>query len=79
MFETTRALLTPVTVQSMPWEMLEGKLRSHYMPMPSQIAHHHAFHHKNQREGESIKQYVVALRMAALYCDFRDLDDILLD
>lgn len=79
MFETTRALLAPQTVQSVPWEMLLAKLKNHYVPMPSQIARHHAFHHRNQAEDETIHQFVAALRSAALYCDFRDLDDVLLN
>lgn len=55
------------------------KLKNHYAPTPSRIARCHAFHRRYQEEGESINQYVAALRTAALYCDFRYLDDVLLD
>lgn len=78
-FETARALLAPQAIQTVPWDMLQNKLRHHYAPKPSRIAHRHAFHHRNQAEGESINSYIAALRKAALYCEFRDLDDALLD
>lgn len=47
--------------------------------MPSRFAHCHTFHHRSQEKGETINQFVAALRVAALYCDFRDLDNVLLD
>ncbi|CAI7935201.1 Hypothetical predicted protein, partial [Podarcis lilfordi] len=33
----------------------------------------------NQAEGESISNYTTALRQAAMHCEFRDLDDALMD
>ncbi|KAG8142838.1 hypothetical protein E2320_006026 [Naja naja] len=58
---------------------LQSKLWTHHVPKPSRIAHWHAFHHWNQAEGESINKYIATLPKAALYCEFRDLDDALLD
>lgn len=77
MFEIAWALIRPQSVQSVPWETLLAKLRNHYASMPSRTAHRYSFHHRNQHEGESINQYVAALRSAALYCELRDLDDVL--
>ncbi|KAG8127995.1 hypothetical protein E2320_014862 [Naja naja] len=79
MFEMAQALLAPLSVQTVLWETLLAKLKSHYAPMPSRIARCHTFHHRNQAEGENINQYVAALRAALLYCDFDNLEDILLD
>lgn len=79
MFKTARALLAPQKVQDVPWKTLLAKLKGHYAPLPSRIARCHAFRHRNQAEDETINEYMVALRTAALYCDFRDLEDILLD
>lgn len=80
MFETAMALLAPQKFQDVSWETLLSKLRGHYAPLPSRIARHHAFRHRYQAEGETINQYMSALRTAALYCEFRDqLDEILLD
>ncbi|KAG8132919.1 hypothetical protein E2320_010735 [Naja naja] len=56
-----------------------AKLKNHYVPTPSQSARRHAFHHLDQAERESVNQYVVELRTASLHCDFKELDDVLLD
>ncbi|KAG8137290.1 hypothetical protein E2320_004538 [Naja naja] len=78
-FEMPRALLAEMAIQSGPWDMLQSKLQTHYVPKPSQIAHQHAFHHRNHAEGESMNKYIAALQKAALQSEFRDLDDALLD
>lgn len=79
MFETARALLAPQKVQDVFWDTLLSKLKGHYAPLPLRIARHHAFRHRYQAEGETINQYMVTLRTVALYCEFRDLEEILLD
>ncbi|KAG8137102.1 hypothetical protein E2320_005642 [Naja naja] len=43
------------------------------------MASRYAFYHRNQAEGESTYKYVAALREAALYCEFQDLNEVLLD
>ncbi|CAI5765378.1 XP_034969502.1LOW QUALITY PROTEIN: uncharacterized protein K02A2.6-like [Podarcis lilfordi] len=78
-FETARALLAPEAVQAAPWDTIQEKLCNHYVPKPSKIAARHAFYHRNQAEGESINNYTTALQQAAMYCEFRDLDDALMD
>ncbi|KAG8132945.1 hypothetical protein E2320_010758, partial [Naja naja] len=78
-FETARNLLAPQKIHAASWEVFMTKLGSHYSPMPLRIAHRHAFYHRNQKEGESINQFMSALRTAALYCEFINLDDALLD
>ncbi|KAG8124714.1 hypothetical protein E2320_019986 [Naja naja] len=47
-FDTARSLLAPQTVQSVSWDTLQDIPGNHYMPKPSQIAHRHAFHHRNK-------------------------------
>ncbi|CAI5786801.1 Hypothetical predicted protein [Podarcis lilfordi] len=66
-------------LQATPWDTIQEKLRNHYVPKPSKIAARHAFYHRNQAEGESINNYTTALRQAAMHCEFRDLDDALMD
>ncbi|CAI5795812.1 Hypothetical predicted protein [Podarcis lilfordi] len=78
-FETAQALVAPLAVQAEPWDTIQEKLRNHYAPKPSKIAAHHAFYHRNQAEGESINNYTTALRQAAMHCEFRDLDNALMD
>lgn len=78
-FGTARALAAPQLVFTVPWETLLEKLKHHYSPAPSKIARHHAFHQTSQRDGESVNEYMASLQTAALYCEFRKLDDMLLD
>lgn len=35
--------------------------------------------HSIQKAGESVNEYMASLRTAALHCEFRELDDMLLD
>lgn len=56
-----------------------SKLKSHYAPTPSKIARHHDFYRRNKAEGKSINHYMAALRSSALHCEFKHLDDALLD
>ncbi|KAG8130738.1 hypothetical protein E2320_017287 [Naja naja] len=79
MFDTAIALLAPQPLNSVTWETLMAKLKTHYAPTPSRIARRHAFHRREQAEGETVNQFMVGLRTAALYCEFKELDDALLD
>ena len=45
-------------------------LKSHYSPKPLVIAERFRFHKRNQREGESIKQYVAELKKLSQFCEF---------
>ncbi|KAG8132948.1 hypothetical protein E2320_010761 [Naja naja] len=56
-----------------------AKLKNHYAPTPSRIARRHAFHRREQAEGESVNQFMAGLRTAALHCEFKELDEALLD
>ncbi|KAG8139530.1 hypothetical protein E2320_002290 [Naja naja] len=46
-----RALLAPLAIQSVPWDVLQSKLQTHYAPKPLQITCQHVFYHQNQAEG----------------------------
>lgn len=79
MFDMARALTAPLSIHTVSWELLMAKLKNHYTPSPSKIARWHAFFHRNQTDGEYINYYMASLRSAALHCEFKDLDDALLD
>lgn len=79
MFETAMTLMAPLSVHAGTWEDFMAKLKKHYAPAPSRIARRQHFYHRDQAEGESISQYVAALRKAARHCQFDKLDDYLLD
>ncbi|KAG8136008.1 hypothetical protein E2320_008983 [Naja naja] len=73
-FDTATALLAPQMVKAVTWEELQEVLGNHYALKPSCIGR------RSQVEGESIGEYMAALRSAALHCGFRDhLDEMLLD
>ncbi|KAG8125045.1 hypothetical protein E2320_020390 [Naja naja] len=74
MFDTARTLLAPQPLNSVTWEALMAKLKNHYTPTPSRIARRHAFHQCEQAEGETVNQFMVGL-----HCEFKELDDALLD
>lgn len=76
-FATARTLVAPQPVHTMSWEVLKGKLWSHYSPTPSQITRW--FKLRLQNEGESINQYVAHLRMATVDCEYMALDDALVE
>ncbi|KAG8141375.1 hypothetical protein E2320_007002 [Naja naja] len=79
MFDTARVLLAPPPLNSVTWEALMAKLKNYYTPTPSRIAQRHAFHWHEQAEGETVNQFMVGLRTAALHCEFKEMDDALLD
>ncbi|CAI5767526.1 Hypothetical predicted protein [Podarcis lilfordi] len=58
---------------------IQEKLCNHYAPKPSKITDCHAFYHRNQAEWKSINNYTTTLQQAAIHCEFRDLDDALMD
>ena len=62
------------------YSQLVEAMRSHLDPKPIVIAERFKFHRRNQREGESIAQYVAELQKLSEHCAFRDyLDQALRD
>ncbi len=59
---------------------LRKALSTHYKPAPVVIAERFCFQKHNQKEGESVSDYVVALRQLSATCNFGQyLDDALRD
>lgn len=79
MFDTAMTLMVPQSVHAGTWEEFMAKLKRHYAPAPSRIARRQHFYHRDQAPGETINQYVTALRRAARHCEFVNLEDYLLD
>ncbi|XP_058031613.1 uncharacterized protein K02A2.6-like [Ahaetulla prasina] len=77
MFKTAKALAAPQMLRDVSWGVILDKLKNHYAPAPSRIARRHAFRRRFQKDGESVSDYVAALRSEASQCDFHDLDDAL--
>lgn len=54
------------------YDTIKTILESHFNPQPLEIAEIYKFHHRVQMEGESIRDYVAALRKMAVNCNFGD-------
>lgn len=78
-FATARVLVAPQPVHAIPWDILKEKLRGHYAPVPSRIARRFNLRQIVQEEEESINHYMSRLRTAALDCEFRELDEALVE
>ena len=75
-----RNILAPEKPATKDYSQLVEAMRSHLDPKPIVIAERFKFHRRNQREGESIAQYVAELRKLSEHCAFRDyLDQALRD
>ena len=67
-YELLRSLLTPTLPK---YDELVALLKEHYEPKPLVITERFHFHRRNQRQGESIAEYVAELRRLATHCEFK--------
>ena len=80
MYSLVRNLVSPSKPTDKTYEELTRVMKDHLQPKPLIIAERYKFHKRNQKEGESISEYVAALRQLAHTCDFQAfLDDALRD
>ena len=70
-YELLRSLLTPTLPQSLKYDELVGLLTEHYEPKPLVIAERFHFHRRNQRQSESIAEYMAELRRLSTHCEFK--------
>ncbi|KAK9411125.1 hypothetical protein NXF25_002300 [Crotalus adamanteus] len=78
-FEIAENLAAPVPVESVSYADLKKLLKEHFHPKVSVISWRHTFEQRDQRSGESAKEYIAALRKAAKPCEFKDLEERLRD
>ncbi|XP_077482552.1 uncharacterized protein LOC144093113 [Stigmatopora argus] len=73
-------LCIPEKPSSLSYEVLSGRLASHYNPKPLVIAERFKFQKRNQRENESVSDYIVALKQLSSHCEFGlQLDEAMRD
>lgn len=73
-------LLKPATPHDKSLGELLATLRSHFSPAPSTLMERFRFNNRSRREGETLGQFVAALRGLASGCAFGDqLDSLLRD
>ena len=75
-----RNIVAPDKPAAKEYDQLVEAFRAHLDPKPIIIAERFKFHRRNQREGESIAQYIAELRKLSEHCNFREfLDQALRD
>ncbi|KAL2088270.1 hypothetical protein ACEWY4_015169 [Coilia grayii] len=73
-------LCAPEKPSAKTYEDLVGLLRKHYVPKTNFIAERCKFHGRNQKENETISEYIASLRKLAATCKFGTfLDEALRD
>ena len=71
-YELIHSLLAPVSPAEKKYDELVAVLMGHLKPKPLVIAERFKFHHRNQRDGENVEQYMAELRRLSEHCDFKD-------
>lgn len=79
-YELLRDLVSPRTTTECSYEDLKQVLIQHFMPNPITIAERFRFYRRSQEEGETLAEFIDALKKLAHTCDFKDfLNDALRD
>ena len=63
-------LISPHSPQDCPLESIYGALEGHYRPATVDIAERYKFFHRKQADGDSVSEYVVALKRLAKTCNY---------
>lgn len=79
-YKLLRSLIGKDNLDTTSYEDLVKKLTEHHNPLPSTIVQRFHFNSRIRTEGETIAQYVAALRDLALHCEYGDkLSEMLRD
>lgn len=69
-YDTICDLVSPAKPEDRSYEDNVKSLTLHLDPQPLEIAEYHKFHNRQQKEGESVKEYIAELRKMAATCNF---------
>lgn len=69
-FNTISSLVDADTLQGIKYNDLIQLLSNHYDPAPSSIVQRYKFYNRVRAEGESIANFVAALREIAKHCEY---------
>ena len=79
-YELLRTIIAPVKPADQSYNDLVKAMQNHLDPKPLTITERFKFHQRNQKEGETIAQYLAELRKLSQHCEFGDkLDETLRD
>ncbi|XP_062604323.1 uncharacterized protein K02A2.6-like [Saccostrea cucullata] len=65
-------LLQPALPKEKSFKDIVKTLTDYYMPKPLVISERFKFNKRNQREGETVNEYVCELKNLSKYCEFKD-------
>ena len=68
-------MLAPVSPPTKTVEELFETLKEHLKPQPVVIAERYKFYYRDQKENETISDYIVVFRKLTLNCNFREFLD----
>ena len=74
-YSTVSNLLAPVKPKDTPFTEIVSALEKHYNPKPLEIAQSFHFGTRSQKLGESIGDYVLALKKLAIHCNYGEFLD----
>ena len=77
-FNTISSLVDADTLQGIKYNDLIQLLSDHYDPAPSSIVQRYKFYNRVRAEGESIANFVAALREIAKHCEYGDTLKVML-
>ena len=71
-FELLESLKAPADVSELGYDVLVEALVQYYQPVRNEVFERQCFERRNQKEGETISEYVLALKRLARHCSFRE-------
>ena len=74
-YSLLRNFLAPVSWSTKTVEELFETLKEHLKPQPVVIAERYKFYYRDQKENETISDYIVVFRKLTLNCNFREFLD----
>ena len=69
-YNLLRSLIAPARPAEKTFEELVEVLTAHYSPRPTEVMQRFRFNSRAKKEGESIADYVAALRKLAEFCNY---------
>ena len=80
MYSLLRTIIAPEKPTDKTYAQLVGAIKSYVDPKPIVIAKHFRFHHRDQKDGETLVQTLAQLRKLTEHCEFKDnLEEALRD
>ena len=70
MYLTLTNLLAPRKPKDASFDDIIDKLKSHFDPKPLEIAESYKFGTRNQKQGETVGEFIIALKNLSLHCNF---------